>query len=1112
MKKPYSAVDKPQRWLQLFVVWILLLLPGLGYSQTFVEAMGSTATEGQSVESYESNLGFDNDTEKGFSYQASGTPLPVLSLVDPSTGSAGPNILFAPTSGVNSVFSISSISTAGFSSASLTFQLNAPAGAFTGTAVTAGNQRFRVQLGIGTVSNTNGNVTYSYSNLPFTYAPGSAGGWGLATVALPSNAIGNPYIAIRFIRVNNSANTTGNYRIDDVTLSGTTTGVVTAAPTSLDFGDVAVGTNSTPPQVIRVGGQDLTGNVSLTAPTGYQIRVFGSGAYGQSLTLAATNGVVPSTRIQVRFSPTAAGTASGSLVVSSPGVQSVEVDLTGNGTVPTLAATPVSLAFGTTFAGQTTAPQTVTVTGTNVVNNVTVTAPTGFRVRRTASDAYSQSIVVTAADANAGFTFDAVFQPATAGSYSSAINITTPNASTSVAVTGQANQVPTGPFIVVNPSSIDFGTVSATGSAQTLSFSVNAGNLTDPLVLTGSNNNVVFRDASAGGSFTNGPLTITPVNGTVSIRTIEVQLTGPIASGPFTGSITASSQGAQSQAVSITANSTGNNSVINASGTLNQFSTVPGVPSASQSYTLSGSNLLQDITVTAPQYFQVSQDPTFGGSTTTGNTIVVARNSGADVTATTIYVRFIPPSALTTSSLILNTSSPAVAQGIPVAGTSEPSIQIMNAFQEVRNVVINTVSASQSLMINAQRVLQPVTVSKVLANNPLNTGNIPQFELSLDNVTFSNSVVLTPNATTYTINQPIYVRYKPTYLGTAQSTLQFQSNDFANKSVQAFGPNDQLSGRSIDTEPTLRSTATVVRNGTTATVSFNLPANYAQLGYGEGRLIVASTNPELPAANQPSDGVSYQTGNQTYGQGPQISPGYFAVYSGANQTVVIDGLNLNTTYYFYTFEYNNIDNSFNVSVIGAENYLSPPVPNTIPGIIAPSPLPVTLVSFTAKVKGSQVALNWTTASELNNKHFEVQRSRDGRAFETILVREGQGTTLAASTYAEFDKKPLNGVSYYRLKQVDIDGSSSFSSTVTVNFLNSGDVTMYPNPVEDLLTIDMGGSAAGVTAVITDMTGRVISTQRVGTDSKLNLTSLQPGTYMVTVGSGEAKVTRRITKK
>ncbi|WP_170172741.1 T9SS type A sorting domain-containing protein [Hymenobacter rigui] len=1071
--------------------------------------MGTTATEGQAVDSYEANLGFDNDNEKGFTYTVTGATMPVLSVANASTGSAGPNIYFANSSNTSS-FAIGSVSTAGLSTASLTFLLNAPANAFTSSTVAAGNARFRVQLGIGTVSPTNGNITYAYSNLAYTYAPGATGGWGAATITLPPNTVGNPLVSIRFQRINNAANT-GDYRIDDVTLSGTATGVVTAQPTSLDFGDVAVGTNSTA-QAVRVSGQNLTGNLTLTAPAGYQIREFGSGAYGSSLALAASNGIVPSTRIQVRFVPTAAGVNNGTLVVSSPGVTQAEVDLTGNGTVPTLAATPTSLSFGSVFVGQMSTSQNVTVSGTNVISNVTVTAPTGFRVRRTATDAYTQSIVLTAAETNAGFTFQAVFQPTTAGSYSSAINITTPNASTSVAVTGQADPVPSGPYISVNPNLLDFGTVSATGSAQTLSFSVNAGNLTAPLVLTGSNNNIVFRDASAGGSFVNGPITINPVSGTVSTRTIEVQLTGPIASGPFNGSITASSAGATSQVVTITANSTGNNSVINASGNLNQFSTVPGVASAVQSYTLSGSNLLQDITVSAPQYFQVSLDPNFTGITTTGNTLTVARNSGSDVTATTVYVRFLPPSALTSSSLILNSSSPAVAQGIPVAGTSEPNIQVANAFQEVRNVVLNTVSASQALTINAQRVLQPVTISKILSTNPLNPGNTPQFELSLDNVTFTNSVVLTPNTTTYSINQPIYVRYKPTYLGTAQSTLQFQSNDFSNKSVQSFGANDQLAARSIDVEPTQRSTATVVRNNTTATVSFNLPANYAQLGYGEGRLIVASTNPQLPAANQPLDGNSYQTGNQTYGQGPQIAPGYYAVYSGSNQTVVVDGLDLATTYYFYTFEYNNIDNNFNVSVIGAENYLSPPVPNTIPGIIAPSPLPVTLVSFSAKVKGNQVALNWVTASELNNKQFEVQRSRDGRSFETILTREGKGTTNATTAYSEVDKKPLNGLSYYRLKQIDTDGSSSFSSTVAISFLNSGEVTMYPNPVEDLLTIDLGGSAEGVSAVITDMTGRVISTQKLGADSKLNMTSLQTGTYLVTVGEGTAKVTRRIVKK
>ena len=949
----------------------------------------------------------------------------------------------------------------------------------------------------------------NYTSIGFT-RPAASGSWELVAVNTTIPAATN--VRIRFTRVGNAS--TRQYRLDDFMLRALAPALF-ISPASLIFPNTTVGTQSAAQQV-TVTGTDLTNPVIVTAPSGFLVRT-GSDAYASTVTLTQDiNGGV-NQQVDVVFVPTVTGSYFSLVSAASPGATTVTTNVAGNATAPppSLTVSPIALPdFGSVQVGQVSAAQTFNVQGSNLTNNVVITPPAGFQVRLPNGTFSSAAITLVPSAGSVNQNVEVRFQPTVNGNYNAQIAVTSTGAPASgVGVSGTATPAPTGPFIVANPTAIDFGTVSASGSAQTLTFSVNAGNLTAPLVLTGSNNNIVFRDATAGGSFVNGPIIINPAaDGSVSIRNIEVQLTGPIASGPFSGSITASSTGATSVVVTITANSTGNNSVINASGNLSLFSTVPGVASSVQSYTLSGSNLLQDITVTAPQYFQVSLDATFAAVTTTGNTIVVPRNSGPDVTATTVYVRFLPPSALSSSSLILNSSSPAVSQGIPVAGTSEPTIQIANAFQEVRNVVINTTSVSQALTINAQRVLQPVTISKNLSTNPLNPGNVPQFELSLDNVTFTNSVVLTPNATTYSINQPIYVRYKPTYLGSAQSTLQFQSNDFANKSVQAFGANDLLSARSIDVEPTQRSTATVTRNNTTATVSFNLPANYAALGYGEGRLIVASTNPELPATSQPADGNSYQTGNQTYGQGPQIAPGFFAVYSGSNQTVVVDGLDLATTYYFYTFEYNNIDNNFNVSVIGAENYLSPPVPNTIPGIIAPSPLPVTLVSFSAKVKGNQVVLNWVTASELNNKGFEVQRSRDGRSFETILTREGKGTTSATTTYNEVDKKPLNGLSYYRLKQVDLDGSSSFSSLVTVNFLNSGEVTMYPNPVQDQLTIDVAGSAEGVTAVITDMTGRLISTRKLGADSKLDMTSLQAGTYLVTVGDGDAKVTRRIVKK
>ncbi|NVO84749.1 T9SS type A sorting domain-containing protein [Hymenobacter terrestris] len=898
---------------------------------------------------------------------------------------------------------------------------------------------------------------------------------------------------------------------------------ITVTPASLGFGNQTVGTSSAP-MMVEVNATSLDADILVTAPAGFEVAASGSGTYAQTLTLTrstANNSV--NAFVDVRFVPTAARDYVAQVSFESNGATTRNVNVSGTGVLPpaSLSAAPVRLDFTTLQAGQVSAPQDFTITGENITSDVVVSAPNGYLIRLGSSGTFVRTVTLSPISNQVNAVLQARFAPTAAGSYNSAITATTTGnggANTSVIVTGQATAAPTGPFIVVSPTNLDFQTVTASGSAQTLAFSINAGNLAAPLVLTGSNNNIVFRDASAGGSFVNGPITINPApDGTVSLREIEVRLVAPVPSGAFAGSITATSTGADPRVVTIQANAISGNSTINIEGVLAQFSTVPGIPSDVQSYFVTGTNLLQDLRIAAPQFFQVSLDPTFASVVGTGNSFSITPRSNGEVPRTEVFVRFLPPSALTITDVIINSSSPATSQAVQANGTSEPSIQIVSQFVEVRNVVLNTTSASQAITINAKRVLQPVTISKLLTPSSLNVNNEQQFQLSLDNVTFSNSIVLTPNSSTYEVNQQIFVRYRPTYLGTGQSTLQFQSNDFANKSTQSFGANDLLSGRSIDVEPTLRIIADVKRDDadkTKAIVTFNLPANYAALGYGEGRLIVASESATLPSVNQPIDGTPYTTGNQTYGAGPQIAPGYFVVYSGANNSVIIDGLNPAVTYYFYTFEYNNIQNNLNIAVPGAENYLSPPTPNFIQGIEAPGnpPLPVTLVSFSAKASGAQVAIRWETASELNNKQFEVERSLDSRTFETVLTRAGQGTTNAATVYNEVDRQPLNGLSYYRLKQVDLDGKTSYSSIVPVSFLKAGEVVMYPNPVADQLTITMNGGTEGVSVTITDLSGRTIQAQQLRADGKLDMANLKAGTYLVTVGKGNAKVTRRIVKQ
>jgi hypothetical protein len=100
-----------------------------------------------------------------------------------------------------------------------------------------------------------------------------------------------------------------------------------------------------------------------------------------------------------------------------------------------------------------------------------------------------------------------------------------------------------------------------------------------------------------------------------------------------------------------------------------------------------------------------------------------------------------------------------------------------------------------------------------------------------------------------------------------------------------------------------------------------------------------------------------------------------------------------------------------------------------------NPLPVQLLSFTATADYSnqQVDLQWLTASEINNAFFTVERSADAQSFQPVLSRPGAGNSNTVITYNDVDPNPLMGISYYRLKQTDFDGSTTYSDVVPVNF-------------------------------------------------------------------------------
>jgi hypothetical protein len=174
----------------------------------------------------------------------------------------------------------------------------------------------------------------------------------------------------------------------------------------------------------------------------------------------------------------------------------------------------------------------------------------------------------------------------------------------------------------------------------------------------------------------------------------------------------------------------------------------------------------------------------------------------------------------------------------------------------------------------------------------------------------------------------------------------------------------------------------------------------------------------------------------------------------------------------------------------------------------PNPLPVTWLEFTArKVNKNDGLLDWSTATEKNNRGFEVQHSLDGIRFENVGFVQGNGTTQQQHRYQFTHKNLASGTHYYRLRQVDNDGNAEFS---VVRNLNIGNATtertfnIYPNPNGGKFTIT--GSEALGSIKLYDALGQLIYTNTVNDKvHSINLEDLADGAYMIIVGDQTKKV-------
>ncbi len=185
-----------------------------------------------------------------------------------------------------------------------------------------------------------------------------------------------------------------------------------------------------------------------------------------------------------------------------------------------------------------------------------------------------------------------------------------------------------------------------------------------------------------------------------------------------------------------------------------------------------------------------------------------------------------------------------------------------------------------------------------------------------------------------------------------------------------------------------------------------------------------------------------------------------------------------------------------------------------------APLPVALARFTAVAAHPNAQLRWLTASEQNNDQFVVERSFDGTLFTTLGSVRGQRESAKPTDYEFVDANVARLVApgklvYYRLRQVDLDGTSTYSPVRTIVFGAKGAVTLYPNPAGQLATLDLSSLTNEDYAVqVLDLTGRQVAAYSLpgAAQHPLDLQRLAAGTYMVRVRGGAVNQSLLLTRE
>lgn len=509
-------------------------------------------------------------------------------------------------------------------------------------------------------------------------------------------------------------------------------------------------------------------------------------------------------------------------------------------------------------------------------------------------------------------------------------------------------------------------------------------------------------------------------------------------------------------------------------GTVGSFLQGLGTPSSAQYYAFSAVNLLADATITPLTNYQISVD---GGTTWSAGPLSISPVSGT-IASRTVGVRLNSATVGPFSGNILNVSSGAADAPVAVTGTVQAD---------------------------------PLPTSITLLSFPMTTNNAEDAAARATGVSTSNptlsrlttSTGATPAAYSTLYGQalcPIGTTNGLWSLSTANGgTSDGTAGNLSRTHFEQFTIT-AASGYSVRVDSLTLSSAFYNTSSST-----KLAAVYSRSGFATDSTdvtggILGATGAALTTGQTGAFATPILLTNQT----AATTVNYRLALNNATGITLAAGQTLTIRIYFCC------------SSTGVPRMAM--VKDVFLKGLTTTTVPLSITAFSGeKLDKTTNKLRWTTASELNNAFFTIERSDNGVDFKSIGQTRGAGTSATPQYYTFLDKNPLPNVNYYRLKQTDFDGKTSLSKIIA---LNNGNVSksslkVAPSVISDNLTVDIETEDAGTLHII-DAVGRAVFTKNkidkgISTQN-ISTSGLPNGVYFLTFVSMNGQTTARFVKQ